>query len=200
PRTLEFGGQFGRAIMKRRKILKIAAMSLLALGWFPCSAAAQSIKEQLVGAWTFVSALDVHPDGRKDDRWGANPKGVFIFDKSGRYAQFISRSDLPQVEGGRPDKGTPDENKAILSGLVASFGTYTVDESNKTVTTKVEGGAFPTYRGRAEARDTVDHRRRAEIHQPGDTNGHEGRGQLEAGEVAGRNRSRIRISHATTPI
>ena len=133
--------------MKRRNILKIAAVSLLALGWLPSSAAAQSIKEQIVGAWTFVSALDVHPDGRKDDRWGTNPKGVFIFDKSGRYAQFISRSDLPKVAGGRPDKGTPDENKAILSGLVASFGTYTVDESNKTVTTKVEGGSFPNLAG-----------------------------------------------------
>jgi hypothetical protein len=56
------------SVMKRRSILKIAAMTLLALGWFPCSATAQSIKEQIVGAWTFVSALDVHPDGRKDDR------------------------------------------------------------------------------------------------------------------------------------
>ena len=70
--------------MKRRTILEISAMTLLALTSLPASVAAQSIKDQIVGAWTFVSALDIHPDGRKDDRWGPNPKGVFIFDKSGR--------------------------------------------------------------------------------------------------------------------
>jgi hypothetical protein len=133
--------------MKSRSILKISGLALLALTSLPASVAAQSIKDQIVGAWTFVSALDVHPDGKKDDRWGANPKGVFIFDKSGRYAQFIARSDLPKVAGGRPDKGTPAENNAILSGLVASFGTYTVNEAEKTVTTKVEGGSYPNLIG-----------------------------------------------------
>src|SRR5262245_33589066 len=91
--------------MKQHSTVKISAMILLTLVLLPGSAAAQAIKDQIVGAWTFVSALDVHPDGRKDDRWGANPKGVFIFDKSGRYAQFISRSDLPKIAGGRSDKG-----------------------------------------------------------------------------------------------
>jgi hypothetical protein len=123
------------------------AVTLLALPLLPTSAHAQSIKDQIVGAWTFVSAVDVHPDGRKDDRWGSNPKGVFIFDKSGRYAQFITRSDLPKVAGGRADKGTADENKAILSGLVASFGSYTINEADKTVLTKVEGGSYPNLIG-----------------------------------------------------
>jgi hypothetical protein len=113
------------------------------------SAAAQqkSVRDQIVGTWTFVSALDIHPDGRKNDRWGPNPKGVFIFDGNGRYAQFITRSDLPKVAGGAADKGTPDENKAILSGLVASFGTYTVNEVDKMVITHVEGGAYPNLIG-----------------------------------------------------
>ena len=133
--------------MNRRSILSFSATILLVFALLPSSVAAQSIKDQIVGAWTFVSALDVHPDGRKDDRWGSNPKGVFIFDKTGRYAQFITRSDLPKVAGGRPDKGTADENKAILSGLVASFGTYTVNEADKTVITKVEGGSYPNLIG-----------------------------------------------------
>jgi hypothetical protein len=138
--------------MKRRSSLKFSAITLLALIALPAGVAAQSIKDQIVGAWTFVSAVDVYPDGRKDDRWGANPKGVFIFDKSGRYAQFISRSDLPKIAAGRADKGTPDENSKILAGLVASFGTYTVNEADKTVTTKVEGGSYPNLIGAEQKR------------------------------------------------
>src|SRR3981081_4549622 len=53
----------------------------------------------------------------------------------GHFAQFITRSDLPKFAAGTADKGTPDENKAVLSGFVASFGTYTVDEADKTVIT-----------------------------------------------------------------
>jgi hypothetical protein len=65
----------------------------------------------------------------------------------GHFAQFITRSDLPKFAAGTADKGTPDENKAVLSGFVASFGTYTVDEADKTVITNVEGSVFPNSLG-----------------------------------------------------
>ena len=41
-------------------------------------------------------------------------------------------------------KGTPEEFKAIMSGLVANFGTYTVSEGDKMITTRVEGGNIRT--------------------------------------------------------
>jgi hypothetical protein len=110
------------------------------------------MKDQIVGTWTFVSALDVHPDGKKTDRWGPNGKGVFMFDPHGHYAQFITRSDLPKFAAGTADKGTPEEHKAVLSGSVASFGTYTVNETDKTVTTHVEGSVFPNLIGRDQKR------------------------------------------------
>ena len=107
----------------------------------------KSLKEQIVGAWTFVSALDVHPDGKKINRWGETPKGIFMFDASGHFAQFITRSDLPKFASKRGDQGTADENKAVLSGLVATFGTWTVDDAAKTLITRVEGSAFPNLIG-----------------------------------------------------
>ena len=100
----------------------------------------------------FVSAVDVHPDGKKTDRWGANAKGIFMFDPPGHFAQFITRSDLPKFAAGTADKGTAEETKAVLSGFVASFGTYTVNESDKTVTTHVEGSVFPNLIGRDQKR------------------------------------------------
>jgi Lipocalin-like domain len=135
--------------MNRRSIRSLAAIIALGLTLLPGTSTAQqkSIKDQIAGTWIFVSALDIYPDGRKNDRWGSNPKGVFIFDGNGHYAQFITRSDLPKIAGGTADKGTAEENKAIVQGLVASFGTYTVNEAEKTIITHVEGGAFPNLIG-----------------------------------------------------
>ena len=137
--------------MNRRSIFSLSAITATALGLaiLPGVAVAQSksIKEQIAGTWTFVSALDIYPDGRRNDRWGSNPKVIFIFDGNGRFAQFITRSDLPKIAAGTADKGTTEENRAILGGLVASFGTYTVNEAEKMVITHIEGGAFPNLIG-----------------------------------------------------
>jgi len=135
--------------MHRRNILRVAAITALGLALLPGGAVAQqkSLKEQLIGTWTFVSALDVHPDGRKTDRWGPNPKGVLMFDANGRFSQFITRSDIPKFKAPTIDKGTPEEFKASLMNIVASFGTYSVDEVNKSFSTRVEGNVFPNLVG-----------------------------------------------------
>ena len=143
------GNEHREDAMNRRNILSLSSIAAAGLVAPARTAVGQqkSIKDQLVGTWTFVSALDVHPDGKKTDRWGSLPKGIFMFDPHGHFAQFITRSDLPKFAAGTADKGTPDENKAVLSGFVASFGTYTVDEADKTVITNVEGSVFPNSLG-----------------------------------------------------
>jgi len=140
--------------MDRRKILSLSAVAAAGLAAPMSTAVGQqkTIKDQIEGTWTFVSAVDVHPDGKKTDRWGANAKGIFTFDPPGHFAQFITRSDLPKFAAGTADKGTAEETKAVLSGFVASFGTYTVNESDKTVTTHVEGSVFPNLIGRDQKR------------------------------------------------
>ena len=136
--------------MNRRKMLSLSTIAAMGLAAPLSTAVAQqkSIKDQIVGTWTFVSALDVHSDGKKVDRWGSGAKGIFMFDPHGHFAQFITRADLPKFAAGALDKGTPEENKAVLAGFVASFGTYTVDEANKTIVTHVEGSVFPNLVGR----------------------------------------------------
>jgi len=140
--------------MNRRNILNLSVIVAVALA-APLSTAVgqqKTIKEQIVGTWTFGSALDVQPDGKKTDRWGPNPKGIFMFDSHGHFAQFITRSDLPKFAAGTADKGTAEETKAVLSGFVASFGTYTVDETGKTVTLRVEASSFPNQVGSEQKR------------------------------------------------
>src|SRR5713101_2557882 len=130
-----------RTTLQRATLAMTATTALLAF-WFafaPGIAVGQqkTIKQQIVGTWTFVSALDVKVDGTKTDRWGPSPKGIFIFDNTGHFAQFIMRSDLPKFAAKTAAEGTPAEYKAVMQGLVGSFGTYTVNEAEKTVTTHV---------------------------------------------------------------
>jgi hypothetical protein len=112
----------------------------------------KSLKDQLVGSWAFVSAIDTRPDGTKNDRWGSNPRGTLMFDANGRYVQIISRSDIPKFAANKPDQGTADENKAVVTGMVVSFGTYTVNEADKTLTTRVEGNMYPNAAGSEQKR------------------------------------------------
>ena len=62
------------------------------------------------------------------------------------------RSDLPKYASNNRAKGTPEEYKAIAMGSVANFGTYSVDETNKTFTISYDGSTFPNRKGSKETR------------------------------------------------
>jgi hypothetical protein len=133
--------------MERRGILSFPL--LLALGFALQTSTAlsqqRSLKEQIVGSWTLVQAVDTQPDGTKTNPWGANPKGAYMFGSDGRFTQMLFHSDLPRIENRMG--GSPDENKAIAQGMVAMYGSYTVDEANKTILVKFEGASFAKFVG-----------------------------------------------------
>jgi Lipocalin-like domain len=55
-----------------------------------------SLKEQLLGSWTATSWEQANKDGTKFQRFGANPKGVNMFDANGRFFVMFARADLPK--------------------------------------------------------------------------------------------------------
>ena len=137
--------------MKRRNILLMSGMTLLAYAVLAGSAAAQqkTLKEQLVGAWTLVSEDLTAKDGTKRQSFGASPKGVLILDASGRYAVVLSRPDRPKFK-------TSDNNRAetpaaelgeAAKGFAANFGTWSVNEADKTLIRKFEGALVPNAEG-----------------------------------------------------
>ena len=126
--------------------LSTSILVLAAFSFGGAVAQQKTLKEQLVGTWILVGAVDVAPDGTKTDTWGANPKGTYMFDASGHFAQMLIRSDLPKIAN-RMQGGTPDQNKAIVSGAIAMYGTYSVNEADKTVTVKFEGSTFSGFNG-----------------------------------------------------
>jgi hypothetical protein len=59
---------------------------------------------------------------------------------------------LPKIAAGARDKGTAEENKAIVSGSIANFGTYTVDPKGKTITLNIETATYPNWDGTSQTR------------------------------------------------
>jgi Lipocalin-like domain len=108
--------------------------------------AAQMPAKDLVGTWNLVS-ITIEREGKKIDFYGPNPQGQAIYEANGRVSTIISRSDLPKFVSNNRQSGTPEENKAVVQGSIAYFGTYTVDEAARTVTYHLEGCSFPNWNG-----------------------------------------------------
>jgi hypothetical protein len=114
--------------MHRTQALLAASVLGLIVASGPAVSQQKSLKDQLVGAWSLLIADNVLPDGNKPT-FGPNPNGILIFDASGHYALEIGRSNNPRIAANNRVQGTADENKAIVAGTLAHFGTYTVDEA-----------------------------------------------------------------------
>lgn len=128
-----------------------AALPLLALGMALPSGDAfgqqKSLGEQIVGAWRYVSVDTVRPDGSRTPMYGPDPQGLVIFDGNGHYALINARSDQPRFASNSRLQGTPEEYQAIVHGSIAHFGTYKVNDGDKTITFHIETSTFPNWNG-----------------------------------------------------
>jgi hypothetical protein len=133
--------------MRHRVILGLPTIAVLGLVLLPGDAVSQqkSLKDQLVGTWTLVSSTETAPDGKKVDSFGSSPFGAYMFDANGHFIQMLMRSDLPKFDNRL--QGTPEQNKAVVQGSVAFYGTYALDEAAKLVTVHITGGSFAKFNG-----------------------------------------------------
>jgi hypothetical protein len=105
----------------------------------------KTLKAQLSGAWTLVSSDTIAPDGTKRQTFGANPKGILILDASGRYAVVQGRPDRPKFKATENvrAKATAEEFAAAAREFAANFGTWSVNEADKTLIRKYEIALIP---------------------------------------------------------
>jgi hypothetical protein len=115
----------------------------------------KSLHDQLVGTWSFVIAEITAADGRKSLPFGDKPKGMLIFTADGHFSQIHVAGGLPKIASNNRVAGSAEENKAIVAGTLALFGTYSVDEAKKTLTFNIESSTFPNAEGTAQTR-TID--------------------------------------------
>jgi hypothetical protein len=135
--------------MHWRNILTVSAIIALGLTSLPSNAIAQqkSFKDQLVGTWKTVLCEAVQPDGtREPANIGANQAGQYILTEDGHFS-FQSAAELPKFASSNRMKTTPEENKAVVEGSIAYFGTYTVNEADRTIALKIERSSFPNMNG-----------------------------------------------------
>jgi Lipocalin-like domain len=140
--------------MNRRSILSISAMTVLGLAFVSSAAIAQqkSLKEQIVGSWTYASADTVRPDGSRVPTWGPNPAGLWMFGSDGRFMSLTGRAGVPRFASNSRTTGTPEENKAAVQGSIATFGRYTINEAQHTLTLNIEYSSFPNWTGTQQTR------------------------------------------------
>src|SRR5262245_60880076 len=145
----------GHMVVWQGAWLGLSAMTALGLVLMPGNTLAQPqpLKEQLVGTYALVSVASTTREGAKVDLFGANPKGLIIFDASGHYTQVIVRSDRPRFKANNRLQGTPEENKAALAGGIGQFGTWSVSEADKSLNLHQEGVVhFPNEEGTDQKR------------------------------------------------
>ena len=136
--------------INRRSALRLAAM--MALLFLGVQTLAESAQDQLVGTWMLVSVYIEGPDGSRFDAFGANPTGILIMDGNGRISvQFIG-SDLPKFVSNDRLEGTPEENRAVIKGMLCYFGTYSVSDVDHSLNIHVEGSSFPNWTGTDQKR------------------------------------------------
>jgi hypothetical protein len=143
--------------MNRRATLAMTTTALLSLavGLSASDSLAQqkSLQEQLVGTWTLVSSDQVLPDGRKLKQFGANPKGIDVFDANGRFFLMIASADNSKIASKDPSRKTNSgEGGELIVESIAYYGTYTVNETERAVILHLDASTFPNQIGTDQKR------------------------------------------------
>jgi hypothetical protein len=116
-------------------------------------ASAQSAGD-LQGTFSLVSSV-LERDGKATDQFGTGAKGMMILGADGRFMLTIVGPNLPKFASNSRVSGTAEENKAVVAGSVAMFGTYAYEATSKTLTLRTESATFPNWSGTEQRRSLL---------------------------------------------
>jgi Lipocalin-like domain len=159
--------------VNRRNILTTSTTAVLGLGLMSGTAFAQGqqqrpqqaaspkpMKELLVGSWSLLLVDTVAEDGTRTPNYGPHPRGLVIFSPDGHYSLQAMSDIRPKFAANDKLKGTTDEYKAAVLGMISFFGRYTLDEEKKVLTLHLDASSYPnwdgtTQRGRSPCSQTT---------------------------------------------
>ena len=122
----------------------LGALLLLLIGSSSASA------DTLQGRWKLLAAEDIRADGSVARLpWGKRPVGAIVVDGGFCYAQIMS-SDVPAFTPGKPIG--EQMTAALLSTYIAYSGACTINETESSVTIKVDSAWRPNYVGTEQKR------------------------------------------------
>jgi hypothetical protein len=137
--------------MERRSVLGLVAMGMLGFSLQSGGGLAtqNGPGSQLVGTWTLVSNVNVKKDGSTFEPFGSTPKGILTFDATNRFSLILVRPGRPKFASNNRLQSTPEEDRETVRNTLSLFGTYSVNESDRSFILKVEGSSFPNWEGAA---------------------------------------------------
>jgi Lipocalin-like domain len=141
--------------MHPRHALAVCLLALVTVAALSARGAAEtpSLKEQIIGTWIYVSSTGKREDGSNVQR--PSLKGAVTYTADGHFHFITTPADAPNFASGDPARPSPDEAMAMASRSIAYTGTYTVDESTRTVIPTVEASTFPNLVGAPNQRRVV---------------------------------------------
>lgn len=145
---------FGAVIAFVLASVRISTITALGVALITSTAVGQSAnndKERFIGSWTLVS-LTSGEGANQTLPYGPNPRGTMMVDANGRFSITVVRSDLPKFTSNNRMSGAPEENKAVVQGSIAYWGTYSIDEATHVLTVNIEGSTFPNFTGGTQMR------------------------------------------------
>jgi len=121
------------------------------IGFATAAQAAPAVRNRFLGVWRLISCERKSADGRLDYPYGERPVGRITYDKAGRMSAQLMRP-------GRRSTVTPgvsliaggangEEIREAVTGFIAYFGTFDLDEPTQTVIHHVQACLVPSWVG-----------------------------------------------------
>lgn len=108
----------------------------------------------LKGVWELVSFDQNESDGNVSHPYGDMPVGRLTFDEAGRTSVFVMKPG--RVASVNTTAGiataSAEDLRQIADGFMAYYGSFQVDDSTKTLITKVEACTIPAWTGSEQKR------------------------------------------------
>ncbi|MEO8098793.1 MAG: lipocalin-like domain-containing protein [Acidobacteriota bacterium] len=110
-------------------------------------AIAPSDRSNIVGVWKLVSFEQNEPDGNISMPYGGEPIGRLTFDNAGRTSVFVMKEGrVASVNSTAAIATAPVEDlRQIADGFMSYYGTFELDPSTTTLTTRVEAATIPAW-------------------------------------------------------
>lgn len=111
-------------------------------------------RNSLNGVWQLVSFEQNEPDGNTSHPYGDMPVGRLAFDAAGRMSVFVMKPGrFASVNSTAAiTTATVDDLRQIADGFMAYYGEFQVDDSTKTITSKVTAATIPAWTGSEQKR------------------------------------------------
>ena len=106
----------------------------------------------VVGTWRLVSFESRYENGEIRYPLGRKAIGQLSYSTEGNVSAVLVQPDRLPFTSGDMRRGTDAEVRSAFEGLIAYFGTYSVDAEKGTVTHHVLGASFPNWMGGDQVR------------------------------------------------